>query len=97
LVIVSDGCKKTLEIVKPYFYEYLPKIRLIEIPKQKNWSGKVRNAGIFKAEGEIICYLDVDDVLGENHLQIINDNIKNYDWVFFNDLIWDGKEFVENK
>jgi len=96
LIIVADGCKRTKDVIMPYFMEYLPKIRLIEIPKQKIWSGSVRNAGIFKAEGEIITYLDIDDKLGENHLQIINDNFGDSDWVFFNDLIWKNKEFVEN-
>lgn len=96
LIVIADGCLKTVELVKPYFYEFLPHIRLIEIPKQKLWSGKVRNTGISLAHGEIICYLDIDDVIGSNHLQIINDNFGDNDWVFFNDLIWDGKEFVEN-
>lgn len=97
LIVVSDGCDKTVEIVKPIFYEYIPKIRLIQIPKQKTWSGAVRNAGIFKADGEIITYLDTDDKLGANHLQIINDNFGDADWVFFNDTKWNGKGFVENK
>jgi glycosyltransferase involved in cell wall biosynthesis len=96
LIVVADGCQKTVETVKPFFYEYLPKIRLIEIPKQKLWSGAVRNTGIFKAQGEIIIYLDADDIWGVNHLQIVNDNFGDSDWVFFNDLKWNGKDFVEN-
>jgi len=96
LVIVSDGCDKAVEIAKPYFYEYLPKIRLIQIEKQSIWSGTVRNAGISKASGDYITYLDADDYLGVNHLQIISDNIKDYDWVFYNDLRF-KKEFYENK
>jgi len=96
LIVVSDGCDKTMELVTPYVYDNLLKIRLIKIPKQKIWSGSVRNAGIFKAEGEIITYLDADDKFGINHLQIINDNFGDADWVFHNDLIWNGKEFVEN-
>lgn len=89
LIIISDGCEKTNRIVEPLVYEHLPKIRLLNIPKQKLWSGAVRNAGIFKAEGEIICYLDTDDILGSDHLKIINDNFGNSDWVFFNDIKWD--------
>ena len=96
LIIVADGCKKTKEVIMPCFMEYLPKIRLIEIPKQKIWRGTVRNAGIYKSEGDIITYLDADDKFGENHLQIINDNFGDSDWVFFNDLIWNGKDFIEN-
>lgn len=91
LIIVSDGCDKTVEIVKPYFYEHMPKIRLLQIPKQKIWSGKVRNAGISKAEGEIITYIDNDDFLGENHLQIIHDNFADFDWVYANHFMYSPK------
>jgi glycosyltransferase involved in cell wall biosynthesis len=91
LIIIADGCDRTVEIAAPYFYENLPKIRLLEIEKQKLWSGTVRNSGISKAEGEIITYLDIDDKIGENHLQIINDNFGDADWVFYNDYYWDRK------
>lgn len=97
LIIIADGCKKSVEIAKPYFYEYLPKIRIIEIPAQKAWSGKVRNAGISVAKGDIITYIDNDDFWGANHLQIINDGFMDYDWVWYNHLIYDNakKDFVE--
>ncbi|MFM6993729.1 MAG: glycosyltransferase family A protein, partial [Sediminibacterium sp.] len=88
LVVIADGCEKTEIIVKPYVYEYLPKVRLLQIPKQKTWSGAVRNAGIFNAKGEIIIYLDVDDYWGTDHLKIVNDNFKKNDWVIFNDWIY---------
>lgn len=92
LIIIADGCKKTVEICEPYFYEYLPKIRILEIPKQKTWSGLVRNAGIAKAQGEIITYIDIDDYFGANHLQIINDNFGDYDWVYANHYMWNPKQ-----
>lgn len=92
LIVIADGCEKTVEIVKPYFYEYLPKIRLIEIPKQKLWSGKVRNTGISMAHGELITFLDADDFIGANHLKIINDNIGNYDWVYYDHLTYNNQE-----
>lgn len=88
LIIVADGCDKTMDIVEPYFYEYLPKIRLIKVEKQTTWSGKVRNAGISVAQGEIITYVDVDDYLGANHLQIINDNFAELDWIFADHKIY---------
>lgn len=88
LLIVADGCDKTIEICKPFFYEYMPKIRLFKIPKQKTWAGSVRNVGISKAEGDIIVYLDNDDMFGINHLKIINDNFGDYDWVYFDHLIY---------
>jgi glycosyltransferase involved in cell wall biosynthesis len=99
LIIVADGDKRTVEIVEPYFYEYLPKIRILEIPKQKTWSGAVRNAGISKALGEIITYVDIDDMLGANHLQTINDNFGDADWVWYDHLTYSKQlnEFVPYK
>lgn len=99
LIIVADGCKKTIELCEPYFYEYLPKIRLFSIEKQKTWSGSVRNAGISVSKGEIITYLDNDDYLLPNHLQTINDNFKDYDWVYADHLIYNNKakDFVPYK
>jgi len=86
LIIISDGCEKTVEIVKPFFYKHLPKIRLLQIEKQKVWSGAVRNAGIFKATGDVICYLDIDDYFGDDHLKILNDNFGDSDWIWFDYL-----------
>lgn len=99
LIVVSDGCERTVEIVKPIFYKYLPKIRLIQIPKEKTWSGAVRNAGIYKAGGDIITFIDTDDFIGENHLKIINDNFENFDWVYYDHLTYnnEAKTFIPYK
>ena len=95
-IIISDGCDKAVEIVSQYDYELQQgKIRLFKIPKQKAFSGVVRNTGIEKAQGECICYLDSDDILGVDHLLCLDDHLNGHDWVFFNDLIWDGKQFEE--
>jgi len=88
LIVVSDGCIRTTKIVKNVLSE---QIKLVEIEKQKMFSGQPRNIGIGIANGDIICYLDTDDVLGENHLQIINDNFINNDWIYFNDLVYNKK------
>ena len=86
LIIISDGCDKSKEIVKRFTD---PRIRFKQIEKQVLFSGKVRQSGIEISEGEIICYLDHDDVYGENHLEIINANFdtEKYDYVYFNDYV----------
>lgn len=90
LIIIADGCEKTFDIVEE---KYKPNLnidcRLIN--KQTIWGGAQRNYGISLTKGELICYLDNDDYFGENHLQIINDNIGELDWAFFNDIC-EGKE-----
>lgn len=92
LIIVSDGCEKTIKICEPYFNEYYPKIKLFGIPKQKIWSGAVRNTGISKAQGDIITYIDTDDIIGENHLKIIDANFDTCDWAYADHYIWNAHQ-----
>ncbi len=94
LIIVSDGCPLTIDLYNKYFLND-ENIKLIPIQKQPLYSGAMRNAALDVADGEIISYLDSDDVLGPNHLQIIIDQFdtNKYDWVFYNDLMLLDKEF----
>ena len=90
LLVIADGCYKTIDIVRNITDK---RIRLFYIEKQTMWSGLVRNTGLEMAKGEWIVYLDIDDMFGEDHLQIINDQIGDEDWVWFNDRSWDkGQE-----
>lgn len=88
LIIVSDGCPLTIEIYNRFFKND-SNIKLISIPKQPLYSGEMRNVALKVADGDIISYLDSDDVLGPNHLQVIVDqfNLEEYDWVFYNDYM----------
>jgi glycosyltransferase involved in cell wall biosynthesis len=88
LIIVSDGCPLTVELYNKFFSNE-PNIKLVQIPKQPLYSGAMRNAGLEIADGDIISYLDTDDVLGPKHLQIIVDqfDIEKYDWVYYNDYM----------
>jgi glycosyltransferase involved in cell wall biosynthesis len=88
VVVVADGCEKTMEIVKGIDDS---RIRCFLIPKSKIWSGEPRTKGIDEARGEFITYLDIDDLYGENHLKNINEQLKNYDWVYFDDIRYSVK------
>lgn len=94
LIIVSDGCPLTIELYNRYFNKE-ENIKLIQIPKQELYSGEMRNVAFDVADGEIISYLDSDDILGPNHLQIISDQFDTdkYDWVFYNDYMVLDKSF----
>jgi len=87
LIVIADGCQKTVEIVKNITDK---RIRLFLIEKQPMWSGLVRNTGLEMSKGAWMVYLDIDDMWGEDHLKIINDQIQDEDWVWFNDRSWDG-------
>lgn len=97
IIVVADGCEKTFYIIQENYSDN----KLVDcylINKQSLWSGKARNFGILKATGDMIIYLDIDDYYGENHLESISNQIKQYDWVYFNDKLLDttGK-FIERK
>ena len=83
LIVVSDGCEKTNEIVKKY-----STVQLVSIPKQELFSGKVREAGIGIAKYNWICYLDSDDEFLPGHLQTLIENCDPaYDWFYYDDYV----------
>ena len=90
LIVISDGCPQTTHIIKTEYGDQYPKIRTFQIKKQSNFSGLVRQSGIDIAKGDVICYLDSDDMFEEGHLRTISENFKNNDWIFFNDRLWKG-------
>lgn len=90
IVIVADGCAITKQLYN-LFYSGIRKIKLVEIPKQVKFSAAVRNTGIDNASGKYITYLDTDDKLGKNHLQILHKLLENYDWVYYDDYLMNKK------
>lgn len=87
IIVVADGCEKTVEIMKQF-----PQVKTFLIPKSKTWSGEPRNKGIQEAQGEFIIYLDIDDLYGIDHLKNIAENLKEYDWVWYDDIRFDPKK-----
>lgn len=102
LVVVADGCISTIQAFQRLFPQATQEalaengitVKIQYIPKQAPFSGAVRNAGLKIATGEVICYLDSDDVFLPGHLQAIwtgfvagNDPIGYRSWVYFNYFI----------
>lgn len=84
LVVVSDGCQKTIDILTE---KYPDQFSGYLIQHRSMWSGRPRNTGIEKAKNNIICYLDIDDYLKKDHCEKIVENFGNNDWVWFDDVI----------
>jgi glycosyltransferase involved in cell wall biosynthesis len=95
LIIIADGSKRAEEIYLAYYSQY-PNIKFKYIEKTPLFSGLVRQAGIDMAEGEIVCYLDHDDVFGVSHLAIINQYFDTslWDWVYYNDFLVTNPELT---
>ena len=96
LIIVADGCHITLQLYHENFKQY-PNIKIIPIPKQPPYSGEMRNVALKEATGEIVTYLDADDVIGKNHCQIIHDqfDLNEFGWIYYNDLMCLNREFTK--
>jgi len=92
LIVVSDGCDKTINIVNEYDNS---SIKLVSIPKQELFSGKVREAGIAIAQYDWVCYLDSDDEFKPNHLQVLLSHInESYDWFYYDDYFSNGTKRI---
>ena len=89
LVIVSDGCDITNDLYHRKYSKY-ENIVLVKLNKQELFSGNVRQAGLNNSTGQIVCYLDTDDLFGVNHLSSIVSSFGNsilLDWCYFDDYI----------
>ena len=87
LIICADGCDRTEQIYYEQFSQF-DNIKFVKVDKQPVYGGEVRNAGLKLASGDIISYLDNDDVIGKNHLQIIMDGFTDeVDLVYYDDYL----------
>lgn len=89
LIIVSDGCALTNGLYQTYFSNR-DEVKLVPIDKQPMFSGNVRNWGLKVSTGDIVTYLDSDDIIGVSHLNnlvIGFNNNPNSEWVYFDDYV----------
>lgn len=92
LIIVGDNCEITEKLIREHFRNEWDNGKIIFHQfrkKQKLFSGALRSKGIELASGEFICYLDSDDLIGQNHLSSIYNQVKmqDLDWAYFNDYL----------
>lgn len=95
LIIVADGCDTTVFLYNNMFQKF-PNIKLVVIPKQPIYSGECRNAGLRIADGDIIMYLDNDDVIAKNHIEtIVNQFTDDLDMVYYDDYLVLSHDFKQ--
>lgn len=95
LIIIGDGCQKTKDVYEANFKDN-KEIIYFGSAKQPMYSGGIRDIGLKIATGDIVCYLDNDDILGKNHIQTIVDQFTDeVDWIYYNDYMVLNKEFTK--
>ncbi len=76
-VLILHSDTKALKEVVDDVYTSDERFKFIETPPDLNVGG-VRNIGIDEAEGDYIYFLDSDDYISENMLQLLSDNIGEF-------------------
>lgn len=78
IILVNDGTKdNSMKVIE----EYLQDERIIIINKENGGLSSARNSGLDKVTGEYIYFLDSDDWLEENALEILINNSSDIDIV----------------
>jgi glycosyltransferase involved in cell wall biosynthesis len=71
-IIIFDGIKPTID-------EKDKRIKVIQIDKKGrlNYAGRVRNSGIEKVDTEWVAFVDDDDTLTKNYLEVFENEIED--------------------
>ena len=85
LLLIDDGSKdRSGEMCD----EYAGKDERVRVFHKENGGVSVaRNVGIENATGEYICFIDSDDWVEAEYFQVTNDNISDFDIMFFG-AVW---------
>ncbi len=89
VICINDGSTdNSLQILNEYKLKY-PQIKIID--QENKGLSAARNKGIEKATGDYILFLDSDDWLVDNALEMLANAIVDEDFIVFN-----GKRFIED-
>lgn len=92
IIVINDGSKDNSEKILDF---YKNKYSFIRVIKQKNQGLSVaRNNGVKKAKGEYIIFVDSDDYVDKNMLEVIDSNIETLDILRFQMILEDEHEKI---
>lgn len=88
----EDDYKKTMDVIKSVklpIEEGFSRTSEWNSIKEPLFSGKLRTRSILLSSGDIIVYLDSDDMFGVKHIEMIVSQMESekLDWCYFNDFI----------
>lgn len=100
-LIISDDCStdNTMEIIKKYINE---NVKLVKTPSNTGTAGGTRNAGLEKANGEYIIFLDGDDTLYDENVlknidKVIGQDTPDIVYLGFQDVGQGNKERISTQ
>lgn len=74
VIIVCDKCSDNSETIVD---NYVKKYKWTKIYEENTGLSKARNNGISKSTGDYLVFLDGDDYLENNYLEVINNNLED--------------------
>lgn len=75
IIIVDDGSTDTTEQIVRNFND----TRIKYFKKNHSGVSATRNYGVEKSSGDLICFLDSDDILLKNHFEVLINNISQHE------------------
>lgn len=98
LIIIADGCQKSVDLLKENGFLEDTRISLYYIDREGLWSGSPRNAGIHLAKSDYIIYLDIDDSYKTNYLEeVVNEIQDGKPWYYMDDIIYTKNGYERRK
>lgn len=92
IICVNDGTKdNSMDIVNRYAVDDQ---RIVIINKENGGLSSARNAGIAKSSGEYLYFLDSDDYIADNMLEMLYNEAKEKD---LDNIYFDAESFYENE
>jgi glycosyltransferase involved in cell wall biosynthesis len=88
LIVVSDNCQKTVDIIQQN-YDISERLRMFKNIRERNtkqWSAECRNIGISESKGEYLLYLDNDDYFTPDYLEMLDCEITVKSLYFVDDI-----------
>ena len=73
IIVIDDGSTDDTESILKKAYGVLPNFSYYKTENKER--GAARNYGFSKARGKYVCFLDSDDLLLPNHLEVLNQSI----------------------
>ena len=74
VIMVNDGSKDESETICKRFLEYDARFRYFT--KENGGVSSARNLGLDNVKGDFITFIDSDDWIAENHLELLINSIK---------------------